>query len=525
MQCFFVFLQMPYGLTVLVLALLSFVPATATASRTQQYDAVGNTILQSRGTSNFVQSLIYNTQNRIIYANGPQGNGMYTYSDGGGRLWKRTTTPTAQGGEKELLNPGTHLTLEKKSGIPGTNMGFVNNIYLNGVRIAAVAATVSGVPTLRYYLGDQVNSVKVVLDGQNNVLARHEYLPYGEEFTSLPLSLQERGLGGEVLPKFNSQERDEESGLDFFNARHYDSTIARFVSADTVIDGDVISQGWNRYMYTHGNPVRYGDPTGHVFVLSEEMWNEDKRAFDLLMDDAKSTNTGNFYFTALESSPIPINLSFVGSERSHVLGHNVLADATPAFKDVSPTQMEMVSGVMRFSQHVSKYEHESTGTFVHEMAHIYLFMTGFLADTPERRVKHEVFAYTVQARHCAERNSMWMQGLAEYPSPVIDPIFQIYAFHPEGKKALTNQVYRDAIREAESEPFYQEFLRSRVKVPISRTGRVKVRPLFGESVDVVIPTAPPAPDMPETETLLGSPAPRARTNRGSSGKCGKCTIQ
>jgi RHS repeat-associated protein len=136
-------------------------------------------------------------------------------------------------------------------------MGAINHIYLNGVRVAAIAPTSSDTPAIRYYLGDQVNSVKVILDGQRNVLAGHEYLPYGEEFSHSPRSGE--GDGG----KFNAQERDEESGLDFFNARHYDSEIARFVSADTVIDGEDFLQGWNRYMYGHGNPLGYTDPTGN----------------------------------------------------------------------------------------------------------------------------------------------------------------------------------------------------------------------------------------------------------------------
>jgi len=57
---------------------------------------------------------------------------------------------------------------------------------------------------------------------------------------------------------------DRESGFYFYNARHYDSVVGRFVSADTVIDGEFDSQGWNRFSYVHNNPVVYKDPTGHT---------------------------------------------------------------------------------------------------------------------------------------------------------------------------------------------------------------------------------------------------------------------
>ncbi|WP_061231638.1 M91 family zinc metallopeptidase, partial [Leptospira noguchii] len=132
----------------------------------------------------------------------------------------------------------------------------VNNIYLNGVRIAAM----NEAGALAYYLTDQVDSVSHVLDDEGNTLSQIQYQPYGETFV-------QRG-DANFSPKYNSQELDRESGFYFYNARYYDPGIARFTSADTIIDGEFDTQGWNRFSYVKGNPIGAKDPTGHTLVIS-----------------------------------------------------------------------------------------------------------------------------------------------------------------------------------------------------------------------------------------------------------------
>ncbi|WP_243393379.1 RHS repeat-associated core domain-containing protein [Leptospira perolatii] len=47
---------------------------------------------------------------------------------------------------------------------------------------------------------------------------------------------------------------------------YYDPQIARFTSADSIIDGEYDTQGWNRFAYVKGNPVGAKDPSGHQSV-------------------------------------------------------------------------------------------------------------------------------------------------------------------------------------------------------------------------------------------------------------------
>lgn len=72
---------------------------------------------------------------------------------------------------------------------------------------------------------------------------------------------------GSALPTdytFTGQKNDATTGLMFYSARYYDTTLARFTQPDTIVPSPFNPQSLNRYAYTLNNPVRYSDPTGHM---------------------------------------------------------------------------------------------------------------------------------------------------------------------------------------------------------------------------------------------------------------------
>ncbi|MCX6602066.1 MAG: RHS repeat-associated core domain-containing protein [Acidobacteria bacterium] len=130
---------------------------------------------------------------------------------------------------------------------------------------AEYEAGVAGPLQPRYLTMDQLGSVRMATDGAGNVLRRADYLPFGEEIPA--------GLGGRTLAgygqagprqRFTGQERETESGVDYFKARYFNGAQGRFTGADAPFaDQSAGDPGsWNLFAYARNNPLRWVDPSG-----------------------------------------------------------------------------------------------------------------------------------------------------------------------------------------------------------------------------------------------------------------------
>jgi RHS repeat-associated protein len=125
-------------------------------------------------------------------------------------------------------------------------------------------------PQTVYLTADTLGSPRINTNEKGQVVARHDYLPFGEEINagvggrttnqSYPQPLAEMADG--VRNKFTSKERDYETNLDYFNARYYSSIQGRFTGVDLAGPDLANPQTLNKYQYCLNNPLRHIDRNG-----------------------------------------------------------------------------------------------------------------------------------------------------------------------------------------------------------------------------------------------------------------------
>lgn len=136
-----------------------------------------------------------------------------------------------------------------------------------GKLAAEYSTELSPEPKISYLTTDDLGSPRVVTDEFGQVVARHDYLPYGEEvMAGFGGRTTAQGYGGDdgVRQQFTGYERDDESGLDYAQARYFKPSHGRFTSVDPLAASANIKnpQTLNRYTYALNSPYKFTDPLG-----------------------------------------------------------------------------------------------------------------------------------------------------------------------------------------------------------------------------------------------------------------------
>ena len=104
-------------------------------------------------------------------------------------------------------------------------------------------------------VSDHLGSTTLTLDEDGDRISELRYKAWGEtryEYSNTPTDYQ-----------YTGQRREDRLGLDFYQARWYDSSLGRFIQADTLVPNPNNPQDYNRYLYAYNNPLVFNDPTGH----------------------------------------------------------------------------------------------------------------------------------------------------------------------------------------------------------------------------------------------------------------------
>jgi RHS repeat-associated protein len=228
------------------------------------YDAAGNM------TNNpSIGSYTFDAENRIISTAGY----VYSYDGDGERVKKGVPNPStatscsgSTSGTLYWRGIGTD-TLDESDIAENAQEEYV---YFNGQRVARRDVSNNAV---HYYFGDHLNSTSLVTDAFGSLSICGTYtVPTGEDESDY------YPYGGEMVIcnrvpqnyKFTGKERDSESGLDYFGARHYSSALGRFMVPDWAGKPTNVPyanfgnpQSLNLYSYVEDNPTTFGDPDGH----------------------------------------------------------------------------------------------------------------------------------------------------------------------------------------------------------------------------------------------------------------------
>lgn len=124
-----------------------------------------------------------------------------------------------------------------------------------------VAPVTTDVNSTHYYLADHLGTTQVELSASGYPVWEGQFAPFGQELDTQPTSMRY---------KFTGKERDQESGLDYFGARYYASSLGRFVSPDWSSKPEDVPyaqmddpQSLNLYGYVGNNPLNRTDADGH----------------------------------------------------------------------------------------------------------------------------------------------------------------------------------------------------------------------------------------------------------------------
>ena len=195
-----------------------------------------------------------------------------------------------------------------------------------------------------YLLKDHLGSPDMITTAGGNNMSRVSFDSWGRRrnagtWSGVPSASEKTTFTNTTRHGFTSHEMLDNLYLVHMNGRVYDQIIGRFLSADPFIDGAGRTQGWNRYAYVHGDPLKSWDPSGYTEVIVAWV-NGDKVPIEgVVVTGSRGTSNSNFA-AALHSSVVrSIGGEFGGGAGGNGSGviETVVSTASRISPGVSPS--------------------------------------------------------------------------------------------------------------------------------------------------------------------------------------------
>jgi len=190
-----------------------------------------------------------------------------------------TYTYDASGQRVKVVSGGVTTIYPTKSYNVDSMGKKIKHIMAGNGMVATIET--SGVTTTPHYIStDHLTGSNVVSSVTGTLEELMDYYPFGS------IRLDEKSGAFNEQRKFIGQEYDVDTGLNYLNARYYNSNIGRFISQDPLAIESlqttdakkfvaIISnpQNWNTYSYALNNPLVAVDPTGLYTIIVPGTWN------------------------------------------------------------------------------------------------------------------------------------------------------------------------------------------------------------------------------------------------------------
>ena len=225
------------------------------------YDGAGDT------TSDHSNAYLYDGDGRVCAVNNGLIMTQYIYDAEGNRVAKGTISTWScdssangfQATSSYVLGLGGEQVTEMNVN-SGQSTWAHTNVNAGGVPVATYDPL-----GLHFHLEDWLGNRRVQTNAFGQTEETCANAPFGNGLICTSPEWAPVTADDATEPHFTGKERDTESGLDYFEARYYGSSMGRFISPDPsglLAQSPADPQSWNLYAYARNNPLVNIDPTG-----------------------------------------------------------------------------------------------------------------------------------------------------------------------------------------------------------------------------------------------------------------------